>query len=118
MADEKLEELRALLARVSERWAGVTQRKMFGCNAFFADKTIFGLIWKTGRIGLKLPERDSYDAVMGLDGAQPWTAGKRTMSHWVLVPPAFHDDPATLQHWAKIAHRLARRAARGKTKAR
>lgn len=80
---------------------------MFGCDAFFADDAIFGLIWKTGRIGLKLPDRAHYEELLATPGAAPWTAGDRTMAHWILVPPEFHADPARLAAWSKRAHAAA-----------
>lgn len=110
-ASAELEHLRALLDRCSETLPGVTQRKMFGCAAFFAEGTIYGLIWKTGRIGLKLPQSDSYDALMAIDDAESWTIGKKTMSGWVLVPRSFHQHTERLGRWVNMAHQMACEAA-------
>ncbi len=87
---------------------GVEKRRMFGCDAFFAGDAIFGLIWKEGRIGVRLPEKAAFDEAMALDGAEPWKAGKMIMSHWVLLPEAVHDAPEELQPWAERAHALAK----------
>lgn len=111
MASAELEPLRALLERCSEKLPGVTQRKMFGCAAFFAQRTIYGLIWKTGRIGLKVTDRRSYETLMAIDGAEPWTIGKKTMSHWVLVPRSFHKNSERLRQWVQLAHQMAYEAA-------
>jgi TfoX/Sxy family transcriptional regulator of competence genes len=102
-----LEALRSLLAEVCSPLPKVAERRMFGCDAFFAADTIFGLIWKAGRIGLKLPDRAHYEELLAMPGAAPWTAGDRTMAHWVLVPPEFHADPARLAPWSKRAHAAA-----------
>ncbi|UJR87331.1 Hypothetical protein I5071_1230 (plasmid) [Sandaracinus amylolyticus] len=80
---------------------------MFGCDGFFAGDEIYGLIWKAGRIGLKLPDRAHYEELLATPGAVPWTAGERTMAHWILVPPTFHDDPVCLAAWTKRAHTAA-----------
>jgi TfoX/Sxy family transcriptional regulator of competence genes len=101
-----LAHLRSLLEDATESLPEVTRRRMFGCDAFFAAGGIFGLIWKTGRIGLKLPESEAFDTLLGMDGADPWRAGDMTMSHWVLVPEVFHDDPESLAEWAMRAHAL------------
>jgi TfoX/Sxy family transcriptional regulator of competence genes len=83
---------------------GVSRRKMFGCESFFRDGSIFGLIWKADRIGLKLKEPQSFEALLGLPGAEVWKAGTMAMSHWVLVPESFHDDEEALQDWIRRAH--------------
>jgi len=90
----------------------VTWRRMFGCQGVFASGQIFGLIWKAGRIGLRLPEPTAFEELMASEGAAPWTAGTKTMSNWVLVPEAFHSDPDPLRAWAERAHHLALLAAR------
>ena len=87
-----------------------TWKRMFGCDAAFVDGKIFALIWKTGRIGLKLPERERLDALLALDGAEPWTpGGMKAMSSWVLVPESLHDDTDSLTDWVREAHAEIRR---------
>ena len=86
---------------------GVERRKMFGCDAWFAGGSIFALVWKHGRIGLKLPEPGARAELAGLPGAAPWTAGTKTMSGWVLVPEGFHDDADALRAWTLRAHEAA-----------
>ena len=48
---------------------------------------------------------------MAIDGAEPWTIGKKTMSHWVLVPRSFHKNSERLQQWVQLAHQMAYEAA-------
>ena len=102
-----LEDLLARLEAVAAALPAVTRKKMFGCEALFADGTIFALIWKTGRIGLKLPDAAAFEGLMALPGAAPWQAGEKVMGHWVLVPEAFHADEPALRGWAERAHALA-----------
>lgn len=85
----------------------VTWRKMFGCDAAFAGDAIFGLIWKEGRIGVKLTDGEDYEALMALDGAGPWKAGPMKMSHWVLVPESMHGKKTVLAKWVAKAHTQA-----------
>ena len=112
-----LEALRELVEESTEDLSHVTVKRMFGCDAFFADGTIFGLIWKTGRIGLKLTEDEPLCELTKMPGSDPWTAGNRTMSHWVLVPPRFHKDRKSLGKWVKKAHTLALSKPKSKAKA-
>ncbi len=86
---------------------GVSRRRMFGCDAFFREGTIFSLIWKTGRIGLKLTDEADHREVLSMKGAEPWSIGAKTMGNWVLVPEAFHDDVETLAKWVARAHAQA-----------
>lgn len=102
-----LADLDALFADAASDLSPVSRRRMFGCDAYFAGDQIFGLIWKEGRIGVRLPETAAFDELMALEGAAPWKAGNRTMSAWVLVPEGFHDDPERLRHWVERAHAMA-----------
>jgi TfoX/Sxy family transcriptional regulator of competence genes len=107
MRTPQLDVLQGLLDGAAEGLSAVTTRRMFGCHALFANGTIFGLVWKTGRLGLKIPNDAMFQELIALPGADPWTAGTKTMSHWVLVPVGFHDDRALLEQWVRRAHGLA-----------
>lgn len=104
---EFLKFLHDLLEEAAAPLPGVSHKRMFGCDALFADGTIFGLIWKDGRIGLKVPDAEAYNELMALDGSQPWVAGSKQMGSWVLVPESFHDDRAALAVWTRRAHARA-----------
>lgn len=86
----------------------ISMRRMFGCDAFFAGDQIFVLLWKTGRIGVKLTDADAYQRLLALPGAEPWQIGEKVMSHWVLVPEEMHDDGEALGPWVRMAHGYAR----------
>ena len=98
---------------------GLVKKRMFGCDAYFAGDAIFSVIWKTGRIGLKLPDPPTFAALMAIEGAEPWTAGTMQMSGWVLTPEAFHDDPEALTPWVRTAYaqNVGRKAAKRTAKA-
>ena len=87
---------------------GVQKKRMFGCAALFVDAKIFALVWKTGRIGVRLPEASAFEELLAMKGSAPWKAGAMTMSHWVLVPEAMHDDADALAAWVRDAHAQAR----------
>lgn len=85
----------------------VVEKKMFGCEALFTQDRVFALLWKEGRIGVKLPDPEKLAALLGQAGASPWTpGGRQTMSNWALVPPAMH-AAKKLQPWLQLAHALA-----------
>lgn len=99
-----------LIELVEESTAGlpdVSRRRMFGCDGYFAGDQIFALLWKTGRIGVKLPDPDAHAELLALPGAEPWTIGAKTMSTWALVPEDWHDEPAALQPWLRRAYAQA-----------
>jgi len=112
-----LEHLRDTLHEACSALPGVTPKKMFGCDTVFAEGAIFGLIWKTGRIGLKVPEPSQYRELLAMPGSEAWGPDGRPMSHWVLVPESFHDDTDELLKWTRLAHGHALLAARDKVKA-
>ena len=86
----------------------VGYRRMFGCDAYFVRGNIFSLIWKTGRIGLRLPDQAAFDEAMAMEGAEPWAPGEVTkgMAHWVLVSEALHDDEEGLSAWVEKAYAM------------
>ena len=118
-------ELRASLEELTAPLARVTTRRMFGCDAFLAGGTMFALVLKEGRIGLKLPD-DQLAGLRALPGADAWKPGDMVMRQWVLVPETFHDDTEGLAPWVAQAHAAAltrygapparRRAARAKAR--
>ncbi|MFO0573712.1 MAG: TfoX/Sxy family protein [Polyangia bacterium] len=108
MSSSLLVHLRSVLGNAVEPLAGVTWRRMFGCDTAFVRDQIFGLIWKHGRIGLRLPDAEAAAELLGQPGAEPWApGGERPMQHWVLVPEELHDDEDELARWAQRAHTLA-----------
>jgi TfoX/Sxy family transcriptional regulator of competence genes len=100
----EISQLEEILTGASSHLKHLTSKKMFGCHALWADGNVFALVWKKGRIGVKLPQEKTYNSLMKIDGAEPWKAGAMTMSHWVLVPETFHKKPATLKKWAETAY--------------
>jgi TfoX/Sxy family transcriptional regulator of competence genes len=85
----------------------VQERKMFGCEALFTNSAIFALVWKTGRIAVKLPDPARFDALASEKGSEPWRAGEMIMSHWVLVPKRTETDTRKLSEWVREAHGMA-----------
>jgi TfoX/Sxy family transcriptional regulator of competence genes len=94
------------------RLPAVTHRKMFGCDAWFSRGQIFSLIWKTGRVAVRLPEEAMFAQALALDGADVWSvaAKMKPMAHWVLLPEGFNDDEEEVAAWVKRAHVLAKPA--------
>jgi TfoX/Sxy family transcriptional regulator of competence genes len=104
MGAVSIADLEEILNSVAAELPLVTGKKMFGCHALWANGNVFALVWKHGRIGLKLPDESSFAGLMKLPGAEPWKAGPMTMAHWVLVPAAFHVKTSELKKWALKAH--------------
>lgn len=90
MAQQNITELEALLNSAANSLSKVTSKKLFGCYALWVNDNVFALVWKHGRIGVKLPDESTYENLMSQSGAEPWKAGPMKMSHWVLVPETFH----------------------------
>jgi len=106
MAKHTIAELEDILNTATKGLPNTTSKKMFGCHAIWADGNVFALVWKHGRIGVKLPDETPYTSLMGLSGAEPWKAGPMQMAHWVLVPESFHSKPTEIKKWAAKAYEL------------
>ncbi len=112
MANESLDGLLAALEAAAHGLATVSRKRMFGCEGMFAGGNVFGLVWKAGRIGVRLPNEIAYAEAMKMPGSSPWVAGTMTMSHWVLLPEAMHADGTRLGAWVRRAHALAQAPAK------
>ncbi len=51
-----LDSRHATLLEAADGLPGVASRKMFGCQALFRGSQIFALVWRDGRLGLRLPD--------------------------------------------------------------
>lgn len=86
----------------------ISLRRLFGCDAFFVGEHIFVLLWKDGRIGVKLRDAGAHARLLALPGAEPWRMGPKVAAHWVLVPEEMHDDSEALTPWIREAYREVR----------
>ena len=99
-------ELRSRLDDLTAGLPDVTVRRMFGCDAFLARGAIFAMVWREGRIGLRLPD-ELLPEVRALPGADPWRHRDMVVRQWVLVPESFHEDAEGLGPWVRKAHAAA-----------
>jgi TfoX/Sxy family transcriptional regulator of competence genes len=99
-------ELRSRLDDLTADLPQVTVRRMFGCDAFLAAGAIFAMVWREGRIGLRLPDELLPD-LRALPGADSWRHRDMVVRQWVLVPESFHDDSDGLASWVRKAHAAA-----------
>lgn len=106
-------ELRSRLDDLTTGLPRVTVRRMFGCDAFLAGGAIFAMVWREGRIGLRLPD-DVLPELRALPGAESWRHRDMVVRQWVLVPESFHDDSDGLASWIRKAHTAALDRARAR----
>lgn len=99
-----LDWLKERLEEAVAKLRGVTHKRMFGCDCYFAEGAMFAMIWKEGRIGFKLPDEAAYDELAKVKGTHPWKPGGKNMGKWLLVPEAWNEDDEALAKWAKRAH--------------
>jgi TfoX/Sxy family transcriptional regulator of competence genes len=106
-SSEELTKLKATLDGALAGLENVEPKRLFGCDGWFAQGNIFALVWKEGRLGYRLSEPLLYAEAMGIPGAEAWAIDGKVMRHWVLLPSAWHRDPAKLKVWGRKAHALA-----------
>ncbi len=99
-----VDELKSALKEALDGLSGVRWKRMFGCDAAFRDGNIFALVWKEGRLGLKFPQEQEFEARIGVSGSDRWAPGGRQTKHWVLLPESVAEDAAELRAWAEVAH--------------
>jgi hypothetical protein len=112
VADVSLEVLRETLEGVASGLSGVTRDRVLGCDGLCAGGSAFAVVWRDGRIGVRLPNEIAWAEAMKMPGSSPLRAGTMSMNEWALVPEALHRDSARLGAWVRRAHALALNAAR------
>lgn len=100
--------LKDLVGELSAELPEVTERRMFGSDAFFANGTIYCIVWD-GRLVLKFRDEARFKSAVALEGSDifdPMHTGK-TMTRWVVMPETLVDDVEGLAPWVEAAHRDA-----------
>lgn len=100
-------ELENTLNKATAALKKLSTKKMFGCHAVFANENVFALVWKHGRIGVKLIDNSAYEKLMRTKGSEPWMAGPMKMKNWVLVPEEYNKNLKLLQPWVDQAYEQA-----------
>lgn len=109
--------LKGLIAELSADLPEVTEKRMFGSDAFFANDIIYCLVWD-GRVVLKFRDAERFEKARALEGADifdPMGRGS-TMTTWVVMPELLADDVDGLRPWVEVAHRDAMSAPPKKAK--
>lgn len=106
-SSEEMTRLKATFDGAMAGLKGVEPKKLFGCDGYFVNGNIFGLVWKEGRLGLRLTDPEQQAELLGLAGANVWKAGPMIMRHWVLLPSDWHKKPALLKEWSRVAYEHA-----------
>ncbi len=91
---------------------GLSWKRMFGCDAAFRDGRIFTLVWREGRIAVKLPDEAAYAELAAVAGVDAWApGGKGPMRGWLMVPPAWNESEDRIGPWLERAFASAAAAA-------
>lgn len=106
-SSEALLRLKASLDGALAGLDGVENKRLFGCDGAFVGGNIFALVWKDGRLGLRLPDEALRTGLLAEAGAEPWRMDGKAVRHWVLLPERWHADAPRLREWCRRAHALA-----------
>ena len=107
MKPDDLARLKAVFDGSMAGLEGVEPKRLFGCDAYFVNGNIFALVWKEGRLGLRLTDELSRSELMARPGAEAWVMDSKIVRFWVLLPRAWHARPAHLREWALVSWREA-----------
>ena len=106
-----IEHLREQVQDAVQRLAGVERRKLLVSIGWMVNARTFALVSRQARIIVRLTDPAAQQALLALDGAEPWQIGKRKpMQDWLQLPEAMHDDPEALREWLALAWAQAREA--------
>ncbi|MET0386457.1 MAG: TfoX/Sxy family protein [Polyangiales bacterium] len=101
--------LREQVQQVVGRLEGVGLRKLLVSTGWAVNERVFTFVNRQGRIVVRLPDEAAQQALLALDGAEPWRYSQRAPPRgWLLLPESMHDDPDDLRAWLTRAYQLAR----------
>lgn len=103
----ELARLKALLDGALAGLEAVELKQLFGCDGYFVRGNIFAMVWKEGRLGLRLSDAEQHAELLACTGASPWVFGPKAVKHWVLLPKDWQRQPAKLRAWGRKAYALA-----------
>jgi TfoX/Sxy family transcriptional regulator of competence genes len=106
-SSESLLRLKASLDGALAGLESVENKRLFGCDGAFVAGNIFALVWKDGRLGLRLPDEALQAELLAEEGAGPWRMDGKAVKHWVLLPQRWHADARRLREWCRRAYALA-----------
>ncbi|PZR11945.1 MAG: hypothetical protein DI536_16600 [Archangium gephyra] len=109
--------LKDLIAELSAELPEVSEKRMFGSDAFFANEIIYCIVWD-GRVVLKFRDETKFAQARALEGAANFDPMQRgdTMTSWAVMPEDLVDSPDELRPWVEFAHRDAMTAPKKKKK--
>ena len=100
----ELSRLKALFDGALAGLEGVEAKRLFGCDAYFVGGNLFAMLWREGRrLGLRLVDPAAQAELGALAGVEPWSPNGRGAQRWLLLPPAWHAQPALLKGWCRRA---------------
>lgn len=107
MKPDDLARLKAVFDGSMAGLDGVEPKRLFGCDAYFVNGNIFALVWKEGRLGLRLTDEPTRTELMALPGAEAWVMDSKIVPYWVLLPLAWHGKPSRLKEWTIVSWKQA-----------
>lgn len=78
--------------------------KFFGLDVLKVRGKTFAMIWKEGRIGVKVLNKKTNSMLASTVDASHWVTSGRTMAQWVLAPHEYNDDIVSLKKWLVLAY--------------
>jgi len=104
MSEELNKYLFDLIINEMSEFPDVQTGKFFGLDVLkFRDRT-FSMIWKEGRVGVKILDKELNQKLALTKGANHWVTSGKTMSQWVLAPHEFNEDIISLKKWLVLAY--------------
>jgi len=86
-----MSDVRKYLEKTIEAWPGVKKKVMFGCPSYMARGDIFAIL-TTGGVGITRLPNNAREYVIEKFQGGPFTAGKRVVKNWVVVPVRYPED--------------------------
>jgi len=82
----------------------VTVGKFFGLDVLRVRGETFAMIWKEGRVGVKILNEEINKKLVATENASYWVTSGKTMAQWVLAPYDYNEDILSLRKWLVLAY--------------
>ncbi|MBL1294618.1 MAG: hypothetical protein COB61_012220 [Thiotrichales bacterium] len=93
-----------MIAKEMAEYSAIGTGKFFGLDVLKVQGETFAMVWKEGRVGVKILNKELNAKLVSTKEANHWVTSGKTMSQWVLAPYEYNEDITALKKWLLLAY--------------
>ncbi len=93
-----------MIAKEMAEYSAIGTGNFFGLDVLKVQGETFAMVWKEGRVGVKILNKELNAKLVSTKEANHWVTSGKTMSQWVLAPYEYNEDITALKKWLLLAY--------------